>query len=110
MDPYTNFRRSGYGHSQLVRSDSKMTVGIQSCMQPPSPAPFSNSGSQAGAWLSSGSAGCPGTTFGPIETYPLGMGYVPMQQWSQTYSLDQGLSRGTIFPELDLPFVMGRCQ
>lgn len=41
---------------------------------------------------------------------PIAMAYVPWQRWRQTYSLEQGLSRGTIFPELDLPFVMGRCR
>lgn len=41
---------------------------------------------------------------------PIAMGYVPWQRWKQTYSLEQGLNRGTIFPELDLPFVMGRCR
>lgn len=41
---------------------------------------------------------------------PTAMGYVPWQQWGQTYPLEQGLNRGTIFPELDLPFVMGRCR
>lgn len=47
-----------------------------------------------------------------IETAnkPLAMAYVPWQQWRQTYPLDKALSRGTIFPELDLPFVMGRCR
>lgn len=42
--------------------------------------------------------------------YPAGMAYVPWQQWGQTYNLAQGLQRGTIFPELDYPFVMGRCR
>lgn len=41
---------------------------------------------------------------------PIGMGYVPWQRWGQTYPLSQGFQRGTIFPELDLPFVMGRCR
>lgn len=41
---------------------------------------------------------------------PLAMGYVPMQQWGQTYELSQGFQRGTIFPDLDLPFIMGRCR
>lgn len=41
---------------------------------------------------------------------PIAMAYVPWQRWKQTYSLEQGLNRGTIFPELDLPFVMGRCR
>lgn len=40
----------------------------------------------------------------------IGMGYVPWQRWRQTYPLAQAFQRGTIFPELDLPFVMGRCR
>lgn len=39
---------------------------------------------------------------------PLAMCYVPMQRWNTTYSLQRGLERGTIFPELDLPFTGGR--
>ena len=35
---------------------------------------------------------------------------VPMQRWNQVYDMSRGLTRGTIFPELDLPFVMGRCR
>lgn len=45
-----------------------------------------------------------------FSCFPVGMGYVPWQRWSETYPLDQGFMRGTIFPELDLPFVMGRCR
>lgn len=41
---------------------------------------------------------------------PIAMAYVPWQQWRQTYPMEKGFSRGTIFPELDLPFVMGRCR
>ena len=39
---------------------------------------------------------------------PLAMAYVPMQQWERTYDLDVALDRGTIFPELDLPFCAKR--
>lgn len=52
---------------------------------------------------------CPDTAPGGMEQYPVGMGYVPWQQWQQTYPLEQGFNRGTIFPDLDLPFMMGRC-
>ncbi|HJC48693.1 MAG TPA: spore coat associated protein CotJA [Candidatus Lachnoclostridium pullistercoris] len=45
-----------------------------------------------------------------ISSFPVGMTYVPMQKWQQTYDLGLGFSRGTIFPDLDFPFVMGRCQ
>lgn len=40
----------------------------------------------------------------PLQDMPLGMGYVPIQQWNQIYSPEMGLDRGTIFPCLDLPF------
>jgi alkylhydroperoxidase/carboxymuconolactone decarboxylase family protein YurZ len=38
---------------------------------------------------------------------PLAMAYVPFQQWGETYGDDEALSRGTLFPELDLPFLKG---
>jgi len=45
-----------------------------------------------------------------IGQMPIGMAYVPWQQWCQTYPMEQGFRQGTIFPELDLPFMMGRCR
>lgn len=33
------------------------------------------------------------------------MAYVKRQQWGQTYEPEVGLERGTIFPDLDYPFV-----
>ena len=33
------------------------------------------------------------------------MAYVPFQQWSEIYAADKGLSVGTMFPCLNLPFV-----
>lgn len=53
---------------------------------------------------------CPNTCAGCMEQYPVGMGYIPWQQWQQTYPLEQALRKGTIFPDLDLPFTMGRCR
>ena len=38
---------------------------------------------------------------------PLAMAYVPFQQWGETYGDDEALSRGTLFPDLDLPFSKG---
>ena len=42
-----------------------------------------------------------------LGSLPLAMCYVPMQQWKITYNHQEALERGTLFPELDLPF-MGR--
>ena len=39
-----------------------------------------------------------------LKGYPLSMVYSPYQEWSGLYDMQTGLSRGTIFKELDLPF------
>ena len=39
---------------------------------------------------------------------PLAMAYVPMQKWRNIYEADVGLDRGTMFCELDLPFLGDR--
>ena len=54
----------------------------------------------------SASASC-NTVCAPAETrqpMALAMAYVPWQRWQETYPLEEGFHRGTIFPELDLPF------
>lgn len=40
-----------------------------------------------------------------IDQYPVAMAYVPWQQFGETYPFEHGFHRGTIFPELDLPFL-----
>lgn len=42
-----------------------------------------------------------------VDTCPLAMAYVPWQTWRQIYDPQVALSRGTIFQELDLPFLGG---
>lgn len=53
-----------------------------------------------------GSAGSAGGVSGtiPLDELPLAMAYVPRQTWKTTYPVEEALVRGTIFPELDLPF------
>ena len=41
------------------------------------------------------------------DGFALAMAYVMMQCWGQTYEPATALKRGTIFPELDLPFCCG---
>jgi len=43
----------------------------------------------------------------PLAGLPLAMAYVPWQCWGETYKPAEALCRGTIFPELDLPFLGG---
>ncbi len=33
----------------------------------------------------------------------VGYAFVPVQKFGETYSIEEGFSRGTLFPELDLP-------
>lgn len=40
-----------------------------------------------------------------IDSFPLASAYVPLQKWRDLYSADVGLERGTIFSELDKPFL-----
>lgn len=40
-----------------------------------------------------------------LRGMPLAMAYVPWQYWNKTYELDKALCIGTIFPELDKPFL-----
>ena len=39
-----------------------------------------------------------------VDHFPLAMAYVPMQHFKNVYELDEALSYGTIFPELNKPF------
>ncbi len=54
--------------------------------------------------------GCmPNTSFAREEYVP-GMAYVPWQYFTTVYDTDKALEVGTIFPELDKPFLAGgRC-
>ena len=86
------------------------------------PGPEMRSGMSGGPGpeMRSGMSGgtCPGMRSGMrsempsenIDQFPIAMAYVPWQRWGQIYPMEQALNRGTIFPELDKPFVMGRCQ
>jgi hypothetical protein len=40
---------------------------------------------------------------------PIAMAYVPMQQWEEPYSAEQGLQVGTLFSALNDPFLGGDC-
>ena len=48
----------------------------------------------------------PSRTWG-LDGYPLASVYAPLQMWREIYDEDAGFHRGTIFKELDLPFVCG---
>lgn len=40
---------------------------------------------------------------------PIGMCYVPWQKWGRVYDACSALERGTLFPDLDKPFLGGYC-
>lgn len=39
-----------------------------------------------------------------IDDFPIAMAYVPWQKWNETFTAEDALEHGTIFPELYLPF------
>ena len=41
------------------------------------------------------------------ENTPLGMAYVPFQQWSEVYNDEDAFESGTLFPDLNMPFCKG---
>ncbi len=46
-----------------------------------------------------------------MDCQTLAMAYVQKQKWQDIYEVEQGFHRGTIFAELDLPFVgEGACR
>lgn len=40
----------------------------------------------------------------------LAMAYVLIQQFENLYEIEEGFDRGTVFPELDKPFMGGGCR
>lgn len=95
-----------------MASSAAMKPSASSAQQNPTAASVPTVEAQVSSPATSGSCGCgnpliPNTS---PEQMPIGMAYVPWQRWNHTYSVEQGFARGTIFPELDLPFVMGRCR
>lgn len=46
---------------------------------------------------------CPENDAATLYDKPLGYAYVPIQRWRMLYNPEQGLGRGTIFEELDMP-------
>lgn len=45
----------------------------------------------------------------PVDEMMPGMSYVPWQKWQNIYSMEEGLEKGTIFADLDKPYI-GRCS
>lgn len=46
-----------------------------------------------------------------LQSLPIAMSYVPWQKWRNIYDVSKGFHRGTIFEELDKPFLgRGGCN
>lgn len=43
-----------------------------------------------------------------LDSYPLGMAYVPWQTWGSVFTCEDALSAGTLFPDLLMPYCGGR--
>lgn len=44
----------------------------------------------------------------PVDRMASGMAFVPWQKWEDIYCMEKALERGTIFEQLDKPFMGGR--
>ena len=55
--------------------------------------------------MEDGTPACPMPKGRFPENTPLAMAYIPFQTWEKPYEVDVALSRGTIFPSLDKPFI-----
>ena len=80
----------GMGPGPVIRSDMGLGAG-QSPIMPPE--------------MMRGTVPCEN-----IDQFPVAMAYVPWQRWQQVYPVERAIGRGTIFPDLDKPFGMGRCR
>jgi hypothetical protein len=45
----------------------------------------------------------------PVDRMEPAMSYVPWQKWENIYNMEEGLQKGTIFEDLDKPYI-GRCS
>ena len=102
---------AGAASQQIPGNSGNSLSGQQTfppAMQPSStPAHSHNPASVTSCGCGSGNPIVPDADLGRM---PIGMGYGPWQTWGQTYPMEQGFVRGTLFPDLDLPFLMGRCR
>ena len=48
--------------------------------------------------------------FSSVDLFPLAMAYIPMQKFENLYSVDEALCSGTLFKDLDKPFLGGKCE
>lgn len=55
--------------------------------------------------MEEGTPACPMPKGRFPENTSLAMAYIPFQMWEKPYEVDVALSRGTIFPSLDKPFI-----
>ncbi len=47
----------------------------------------------------------------PLDEYPIGMTYVPFQKMDQVYEkLEEAFCEGTLFPQLNQPFLGRSCE
>lgn len=113
-DPYIGMPITMGGRCDTVPSNPVKPPQNPNPSPSPNPSPNPEMPGGGGAGNQGGTSGSggnnrPGTNASGFDamylgSLPIAMSYTPMQQWKTTYSAEKGLSRGTIFPELDLPF------
>lgn len=88
------------GNSSINPSDNRSQSGMAMGCGPLGDVPQLN-------WQGGSAGKASGFDAMYLGSLPLASAYIPYQQWKTTYTLEGALQRGTIFPELDLPFEGG---
>lgn len=91
-----NSRCMASGTRARPAAASPITASVPPLDRAASTVPMPDSGNGSGCGAGSGSV------WG-LDGYPLAQVYAPLQSFSDIYTPERGLSRGTIFAELDLP-------
>lgn len=109
-------------HTHCERPTPQISpIPTQCQAPPPAPMPQSNMGcsptpspmpcNRMAPVMPNPCRSCVSTAASHLEQhYALAMAYVPWQQWQQLYTPEQGFARGTMFPDLYLPFQPRRCR
>lgn len=96
---------------QLLREDGGRTAPQQPPVRQSAARPYHHAVRRArqNAPSDSQQDSCGRCASTPLSGYSLAMVYSPCQEFTELYEAEEGFSRGTIFSQLDKPFLPGCC-
>lgn len=114
MEPYRAYGRGGYacsGNQRGMNQRGTNTNRGNSCgcgNSTPNNTSEPTGSCGCGNSARNNSGNCCKDENAHMRHMPVGMAYVPMQQWEQLYDPETALCQGTAFPELNLKFCGSR--